>query len=99
MHDTEQFVRVSKILGPVILRFHAERGMARFTSDELLEYCRQAVIKVAPESPGRIMRDLKEHKKLNYRVIDRSKGLYEFRPLDEPTPPDPQLDLLEDELW
>lgn len=95
-HDREQFARVSKILGPVILQFYAGRGMVRFTSDELLEYCRAKLTKVAPESPTRIMRDLKQSGELNYHVIDRSRGLYEFRPLNEPAPVNPQLDLLEE---
>lgn len=38
-------------------------------------------IKAAPASPDRILRDLRQRKVINYRVVSRSRSLYEALPL------------------
>ena len=35
---------------------------------------------VAPDSPGRILRDLRKKQRLDYLVVSRKSSLYEFVP-------------------
>jgi len=70
-----------------------------FTSNELLAFVRRTHPTVAPESPTRIMRELRDKKKINYRSVKRAKSLYRILPLDAPREEESQqLDLLEGEM-
>ena len=39
---------------------------------------------IAPDSPGRILRQLRQQGLLNYALVSRSKSLYEVKPLERP---------------
>jgi hypothetical protein len=80
--DFEQADNLQRIYGRVgqaILAFFAEHASQRFHLIELLRYIRQVVREVAPDSPGRIMRLLRRHGRIDYAVVSRSESLYEIR--------------------
>jgi len=98
-HDTAEFARVYKDIAPAILEFFANKGFVEFTSNELLAFVRRTHPTVAPESPTRIMRELRDKKKINYRSVKRAKALCRILPLDAPREEESQqLDLLEGEM-
>ena len=47
-----------------------------FHADELRKYVEEREPRIAPGSPDRILRRLRQKKLLNYVVIDRAKSLY-----------------------
>jgi hypothetical protein len=55
----------------------------RFTSTQLRAYVSERS-KSAPGSADRIMRMLRQEKKVNYMVLNRSRGLYLALPLENP---------------
>lgn len=55
-----------------------------FHMEELLAYV-EAETQVAPDSPGRILRDLRQQRLINYRVVNRRASLYEVLPVNEQT--------------
>ena len=56
-------------------------GTQRFHMAELSDFVRDRT-GVAPDSPGRILRQLRSRGKLNYRVVDRRSSLYEMTRLE-----------------
>jgi hypothetical protein len=74
--DTE-LSRVSERISASIVHFASVTTQA-FFMDDLRKHVTSAVGEVAPDSPGRVLRDLRQKKQLNYRVISRSESLYEF---------------------
>jgi hypothetical protein len=67
-------------LAPAV-QYFVERRLASsdptFTTAQLLHYVRDAVGHVAPGSPERILRMLRQAGKLNYKVVNRKRGEYE----------------------
>lgn len=55
---------------------------AQFHMEDLTAFV-QARVPVAPDSPGRILRHLRQRKRLAYRVVNRKASLYELLPLRE----------------
>ena len=47
-----------------------------FHADELRLHVRKCVGEVAPDSAGRILRDLRQRKVVAYEVVNRAKSLY-----------------------
>jgi hypothetical protein len=45
--------------------------------EELRDYIIRETGVAAPDSPGRIMRDLRQRHRLGYRCVSRSQSLYE----------------------
>ena len=39
---------------------------------------------VAPDSPGRILRQLRQQKLLNYMIVSRGRSLYRMKPVKRP---------------
>lgn len=74
-HDVKQLRRVECKLGAAILTFC--KNNQRFHLADLQAYVISLGISHSPSSPDRILRLLRAGKQLNYRVIDRSKSLYE----------------------
>lgn len=71
--------RCRAVVAPLILAFWRERGVGtRFHMAELTEYVRSQTM-IAPDSAGRILRDMRQAGELNYAVIDRRKSLYEIQ--------------------
>lgn len=77
--QSENIARVRSRIAGLVVAFWRERlaGKRQFHMDELREYVGAAVGKIAPDSPGRIMRDLCQDGVINYRVVMRSESLYE----------------------
>ena len=71
--------RVYEKIAPLILAFAEMRAGDRFQADELLRFIRTRDRTIAPDSPGRILRLLREKGKLDYVVIDRARSTYQFR--------------------
>ncbi len=68
--------RVKNNIGDVVLNF--VRYNRHFNAEELRNAVEASVGKVAPNSPYRIMYELKRQGKINYRVVSRSKSEYEI---------------------
>ena len=78
-----QLGRVSDRIASVVLDFYQGRvsDNPEFHMEELLGYVSDHV-DVAPDSPGRILRNLRAEKKLNYAVVNRKQSLYKLVPLE-----------------
>lgn len=75
--------RVAGEIAPYVLAFCKAKGDgAKFHMSELTAYVR-ARAGIAPDSPGRILRDLRQKKQINYRVINRAESLYELLAIQE----------------
>ena len=79
--DPEERARVYGKLAPLIMAYYHEDHGRSFHADDLLLYVLDYVPDVAPDSPGRILRQLRQEGKLYYVVINRRESLYQFRPL------------------
>jgi len=78
----EQIERVSKRIAEAIVAFCRRRcsiGSDRFHMADLLAHVRREVGEVAPDSPGRILRQLRQRGEINYAVIDRAASEYQIR--------------------
>jgi hypothetical protein len=84
--DRSERERVYARIAGTILQFQREHPTGTFHVEELREYVTALAPDIAPDSPGRILRLLREEGKLNYVVISRSASLYQFRSV-EPKPP------------
>jgi hypothetical protein len=84
--DPEERERVYSRIAPIILQFKAEHSTSTFHVEDLREYVRRCVPEIAPDSPGRILRELRLQRLLDYVVINRRQSLYQFRVLSEPEP-------------
>lgn len=77
MSEQDQHLsRVRERIAAAIVEFSSNRK--EFFADELRAYVTQKVERVAPGSPDRVLRDLRQKGVLNYRVISRSKSRYEL---------------------
>lgn len=71
-----ELARCRSAVAPVILDFWKSRGIgAQFHMSELTEFVRRRT-PIAPDSAGRILRDMRQAGEINYRVIDRRRSLY-----------------------
>lgn len=80
--------RVVDKIAPAILTFYAHKlalGELQFHMEELQRYV-AVRYPSAPDSPSRVMRDLRQRKQLDYKVLNRRASLYEIRPLQGVTP-------------
>jgi hypothetical protein len=79
MAQRENLERVSSKTGRYIVTFFQERRPGkRFHMEDLMEYVRARVPNIAPDSSSRIMRDLRQKGRINYRVVSRRNSLYEI---------------------
>ena len=67
--------RVSDRIAAHVLAFC--RSRETFHMQELVAYVAARVPEIAPDSPSRILRDLKRNGLVNYRVVSRSQSLYQ----------------------
>jgi hypothetical protein len=74
--DPQERARVRSRIEALVLTF-CKRQIGPFHMEDLTLYV-QARMKVAPDSPGRIFRLLQQEGRLGYRVVDRTKSLYEI---------------------
>lgn len=82
--QSDNLERVSERISGSILRFW-DRTVPEFFAEELRQHVANECGYVAPGSADRILRDLRQRKVINYRVVSRSKSLYEI--LREPQLP------------
>ncbi len=76
--DHQERERVRSRIGSLVMRF-CQRQLGPFHMEQLLGYVESHVDgRVAPDSPGRILRLLQEKGELGYRVVDRTRSLYEI---------------------
>ena len=92
MNDREERARVKSRIGSLILEFfaivknHEWIVKQTFHMQELLQFVEEGVSgKVAPDSPGRILRQLRQQHLLNYEVVSRRQSLYKVVPVERPT--------------
>jgi len=71
--------RVYSRIAPAIMDFAAAYAGRLFHADDLRRYVVNRLPEVAPDSPGRILRVLRQEGRLDYVVVDRSLSLYQFR--------------------
>jgi hypothetical protein len=71
----EQLERVSARIARPIITFCKEHK--RFHADELRRYVVAEIGVTAPGSADRVLRDLRQQGRLNYRVVSRRESLYE----------------------
>ncbi len=76
--QTIQLSRVAAALSPAIIKFCETRDT--FHASELHEAVEAAAGKSAPASADRVLRLLRQAKKLNYRVVNRRQSLYQVMP-------------------
>jgi hypothetical protein len=72
----ENIGRVAERIGGAVLAFSAEVLGKDFFADDLRRYVRTHVGVVAPGSPDRILRQLRQKRRLGYKVISRSESIY-----------------------
>ena len=77
--DEGERARVRSLIGPLIMDFSKQRAGRKFHVEDLRRYVRGFFPDIAPDSPGRILRDLRQCGKLYYVVINRRQSLYQFR--------------------
>lgn len=74
----ENFQRVKDRIGELIIQFCATRSS--FHMEDLRRYVEANIGEsIAPDSPGRILRGLRQRGQINYRVASRSQSLYEIQ--------------------
>lgn len=71
----EERERVKVRVGPAIIEF-AKNRKREFFMDDLRRHITLTVGIVAPASPDRILRALRQRKQLDYIVVDRKRSLY-----------------------
>lgn len=82
--------RVSAKIAGLILAFTSARLAAgaiflRFRMGDLLAFVRAADPTIAPDSPSRVLRELRARGLVSYRVVSRRESLYELvsRPTEQ----------------
>ena len=87
-NDTpEERARVYSRIAPLIMVFYRDNAGKQFHAEDLRRYVLAVEPDIAPGSPDRILRALRQEGKLDYVVIDRRNSLYQFRAvLPQPTP-------------
>lgn len=73
-----ELARCKAAISPLIRAFFQARAIgSQFHMAELTEYVRR-LVPTAPDSAGRILRDMRQAGELNYSVVDRRKSLYQI---------------------
>ena len=78
--------RVFARIAPIVMLFRYENPDGLFHIEDLREYVIEREPGIAPDSPGRILRELRLQGRLNYVVLNRRQSLYQFRPVEEVPP-------------
>ena len=74
-----ELTRVTSKIGKLVLDFRQQKGTAaKWHSTELHDFIRCRA-PVAPASCDRILRELRRDGFLDYRVVNRSQALYQFK--------------------
>ncbi len=70
-----ELARVESEIRDIVLGFCRQRLFDTFRMDELTEYVRLRT-SVAPDSPGRILRQLRRDNTVDYILVSRRESLY-----------------------
>ena len=84
MSDNPNLKRVALNLSQAIVVFWMSREGTlnkEFTATELRQYVQRHSFGTAPSSADRVMRQLRQQKKINYILVNRAKSLYWALPL------------------
>jgi hypothetical protein len=73
--------RVLSRIAPLIFDFKDATLDSTFHAETLRDYVIDRDPAIAPDSPGRILRELRLMGRINYVVINRRQSLYQFRPM------------------
>lgn len=71
--------RVYGRIAPIILTFYREHAGEMFRMEQLRRYVISRAPEIAPDSPSRILRELRLDNRINYVVLNRRQSLYQFR--------------------
>jgi PD-(D/E)XK nuclease superfamily len=85
----ENLERVYRAIAAAIMEFYHAGPTRSFHVEELRLYVRERVALIAPDSPGRILRQLRLDGSLDYVVLNRRQSLYQFRRPEEEQPMPP----------
>ena len=77
--DRKERARVYAKIAPLIMDFSRIHAGKEFHVEQLRIFVRSRVPDIAPDSPGRILRELRLEGRLNYVVTNRRQSLYQFR--------------------
>jgi len=86
MGQEEEMERVSAKIARTILQFANSRldaGSTTFHMDHLVAYVKMRVTGVAPDSASRILRDLRQKKRLDYKILSRRNSHYQLKSVGE----------------
>lgn len=75
--QAEHLERVTARIGAAILDFCRALEGRQFVMDALRRYVAAKVGPVAPASPDRVLRQLRQAGRVQYRVVSRRESLYE----------------------
>lgn len=74
--------RVYSRIAPIIMDFARAFVGQQFHADDLRRYVIGTMPEVAPDSPGRILRELRLEGRLDYVVLNRRLSLYQLTEAD-----------------
>jgi hypothetical protein len=75
----EERARVRSRIVPFIMAFRVKYAGRHFHMEDLRRFVLREVPTTAPDSPGRILRELRSDGRLDYVVLNRRQSLYQFR--------------------
>jgi hypothetical protein len=73
--------RVFARIAPLVMDYASSHAGEAFHAEELRQFVLERDPLIAPDSPGRILRELRLAGKIDYVVINRRQSLYQFRHL------------------
>ena len=86
--DPQERARVRSRIGSLIMEFFflaRNIGNTPFHMEDLRRFVEEGLDgKIAPDSPGRILRQLRQQGLLNYTVVSRRQSLYRVVPVERP---------------
>lgn len=75
----ENLRRVREKIAESVMAFYLARGCGNsFHMKELADFVKSEVVDIAPDSPSRILRLLRQEGRLDYTVLSRKGSLYQF---------------------
>jgi len=75
--QTRQLRRVRSKIARAIMRYFQNAAPGKtFHLADLVWWIEWLEIPVSPDSPSRVMRDLRQRRIINYRVVNRAQSLY-----------------------
>ena len=83
------------------MEFYEAEPTARFHASDLLAIVLDKCGPRSPETPNRVLRNLRQKGRINYEVLDAQKSLFQFIPLEEKVEAqvEEQLELFKNEQY